>query len=146
MSEELKDEREQLPPIVDMEDKELRQLAVDIVDGRVFGTWNIPEDELKGLLASVFMPLIFIKERLPENLGHIYEYLSEAGERAINGYPMFMSMRFLSKDDTNKIKPLCAQLEQQKQEFLNQGEAACPTNPTPPMTDGPDGEISTPLT
>jgi hypothetical protein len=104
---------------------------------------------MDGLLISVFIPLAFVQQRLPTNLGHVYEYLSEAGLRAVNGYPTFMSMKFLSKDDADRLLPMIKKLEQQKIDFLESNdikEEACQQNPTPPTTDGQDGETSAPRT
>ena len=33
----------------------------------------------------------------------IYEYIENAGPRAINGNPTFLSLRMISKDDTKKV-------------------------------------------
>jgi hypothetical protein len=37
------------------------------------------------------------------NIGLIYEYISNAGPMGINGKPIFMSCRFLTKEDTTKM-------------------------------------------
>jgi len=56
----------------------------------------------------VFMVLIFMgakqrREMIKNPPGLIYEYLSEAGPRSINGMPSFFSMRMLSKADAEKV-------------------------------------------
>jgi len=38
-----------------------------------------------------------------KNIGLVYEYLSEAGPRCINGCPTFTSVRLLSREDTIKM-------------------------------------------
>jgi hypothetical protein len=51
-----------------------------------------------------------VEPGLPADLGMIWEYMSKAGPRSVNGVPMFMSMRFLSKDDTLKVTKMIARL------------------------------------
>jgi len=38
-----------------------------------------------------------------ENIGMVYEYISESGPRSINGNPIFYSFRLLSKIDCDKM-------------------------------------------
>jgi len=38
-----------------------------------------------------------------EGIGMIYEYISEAGPRSINGNPIFYSLKILSKTDCDKM-------------------------------------------
>ena len=91
-------------------DEELRALARDRVEGRIFTDRDCPPE----LLASCFMVAAlgglteivrFTKEHpnSPERLGLVYEYLTEAGERGVNGYPMFMSIQVLNAADREKI-------------------------------------------
>lgn len=86
-------------------DKELKQLAVDILAGKVFGTWNFQDvNEANSLVSSVFMPLAFMSEEdrkklLSMEVSHFYETMDKAGPRSINGYPMFMSMQTLTSGE-----------------------------------------------
>ncbi len=43
------------------------------------------------------------KKEFVESIGMIYEYNSKSSPMAINGYPSFMSCKFMSKDDTVKF-------------------------------------------
>jgi hypothetical protein len=38
-----------------------------------------------------------------DQIGAIIEYLDKAGERSINGYPIFMSCRVVHKDDWAQV-------------------------------------------
>lgn len=38
-----------------------------------------------------------------ESIGLIYEYISQSGPICVNGCPTFMSIRFLNKDDTERM-------------------------------------------
>ncbi len=77
--------------------EEIRKLALDIAEERVFGSWMIPEDELDDTLAIVFMPLALGGEKhLPEDASVLYEYLDKSKHKTTKGYPIFVSMKVLS--------------------------------------------------
>lgn len=101
-----------------LSDKRLKKLALDIVNGKVFGSWNVKNEKELGM---VFMVLIFSSpDMLPKDLGSIYEYLSEAGPTSINGYPVFYSCNFLSNEETQKVQKYCAELKENQNQFLNE--------------------------
>ncbi len=86
-------------------EEEIKELANDIYKGNVFTDRHIqkPED-----LSTVFMPLIFLEEKDIDDLkknppGMVYEYMTEAGPRMINGMPTFWSVRMISQEDTKKV-------------------------------------------
>lgn len=86
-------------------DEELRALARDVAEGRVFTDRHIRD---AGLFASVFMPLVFMDDEYRARLeanppGLVYEYLEKAGPRSVNGYPMFLSLRLLSQPDAVRM-------------------------------------------
>lgn len=86
-----------------MTEQELRQLAVDIKGGSVFTSNHIPTEDTM-MLGSIFMPLFFMTEEQNKNFieqkpALLYEYMSQAGERGVNGYPIFMSMKFVTEDE-----------------------------------------------
>jgi hypothetical protein len=89
-----------------MIDKELKRLAIDIVEGKVYGTFCMNEYDIE-LLTAIFMPIFFMDEEqrneLCKDLAHIYEYIDHAGPRSINGHPMFTSMRTLNKQQWAKV-------------------------------------------
>jgi len=96
--------------ILSKTDEELRVLARDRVEGRIFTDQDCPKE----LITSCFMVAAlgglteivrYTKEHpnSPDRLGLVYEYMTEAGERGVNGYPMFMSLRVLNAADREKI-------------------------------------------
>lgn len=91
----------------------LKQLAIDIRAGQVFTDRHCRDvDEL----TSSFMVLLFLEDEKTiqaiKNAGLVYEYLSEAGPRAINGRPMFFSCRVLSKEDASTVWEIVKKLEE----------------------------------
>lgn len=100
----------------EMTEAELRQLAIDIMDGRVFGTWNVQDPRDIGM---VFMTLAF-GARIPACVAQLYEYLDKAGPRSINGMPSFFSCRLLSRKMWFRLVPMLAELERQREEFLKE--------------------------
>jgi hypothetical protein len=106
-------------------DAELRQLAMDIVENKVFTDRHLNENEAS-MLGQVFMPIIFMSEeqtkKVFEDVGMVYEYYSEAGPRGINGLPVFMTVRFLSSDESNRIAPMIKTIQEFKRQFLGKKE------------------------
>lgn len=102
-------------------DEEIRQLAVDAEGGLVFTDRHINKNEDPGILGSVFMPLAFMdggqKKSFQEDvasgkIGLIYEEMEKAMPRSINGYPIFMSMKYLSKDEADRFFEAIKQLRE----------------------------------
>ena len=77
--------------------KELKKLAEDIFDGKVFGTWDIKGEE--NLIPMVFFVAAFAPEKIPKDTAHLFEYMENALPRCVNGKPMFMSCRILTKKE-----------------------------------------------
>jgi len=82
-------------------DDELHQLALAVFRGEVFTDRHV--DDLH-MVPSIFMILNFLDDDALATFrttppGMIYEYMREAGERSVNGYPMFMSMKLLNQAD-----------------------------------------------
>lgn len=87
-----------------MTDGEIRKFVDDFVSDRIFTDRHIRPNEAKRMVGNVFMvlmltPMHLIPEEEFANLGCIWEYLSKAESRGINGYPCFFSARFMHKDD-----------------------------------------------
>lgn len=101
-------------------DDELRALAMDITDDKVFTDRHLRENEIP-MLGQVFMPIIFMDpaefKRISKDIGMIYEYNKEAGPRAINGLPLFMSCKFLSKEECTRIAPFIHEIHEFKQKY-----------------------------
>ena len=105
-------------------DKELKEIAKDMYHNVIFSNMHIrPNDS--HLTMSIFMTFAMIGPGMHsdgeresaidgvleeefynkwlENIGMIYEYMEKASPRGINGYPMFMSVNYLDKEDTKKV-------------------------------------------
>lgn len=96
--------------------EELRRLALDIADGKVFGSWMVQTD----MVPLVFMVLaIGGPASFPSNGVAVYEYLDKAGPRSINGCPTFFTCSVLTKQDLNFLQPEVKRLVQQKRKYLN---------------------------
>jgi len=96
-----------LPP------EELKKIAIDLRAGRIFCDRQLDTCIDPGM---VFMPIMFFDDKTTESLradppGLVYEYMSEALPRGVNGYPCFMSMRYLSIDDTKSLFEIIKKLE-----------------------------------
>lgn len=105
-----------------MTPEELRGLAVDVVDGRVFTSDQVETE----MLRSVFMAVHFMNqetidkwENEPENApALLYEYISEAGPMAINGYPVFTSFRILLAADTALFRKYVQEYLAMRKQFV----------------------------
>ena len=85
-------------------EEELKTLALDIFQEKVFTTLHIPENE-GHMIRSIFMP-IGLGGLTPEQaaeVGMLYEYLSQAGPRSVNGYPCFFSVQCVNKADMDQL-------------------------------------------
>src|SRR5271168_5155168 len=89
-------------------DDQLKQLAKDIHSGLVFTSNHLPMDN-PALLGAVFMPLVMMNDQQQKDFtdkrpGMVYEYMDKAGPRSFDGYPMFMSLQFITIDDYEKLR------------------------------------------
>jgi hypothetical protein len=98
---------------------ELKQLAVDISDGRVFTSFQVRNDID---LPTVFMPLVFLTEKQYEEMGEIYMIYEYEGKelqgRYINGMPIFFSMNILNKEDTEYVMEEVQKLNEFKKAYM----------------------------
>lgn len=96
--------------------EELKQLAMDIIDGKVFGSWMIKD---LSDIPMVFMVSVFMKKKdIPKDLAHFYEYNDKAGRMSVNGMPCFFSAHILLKKEAEKLQPLINEYREQKEKFL----------------------------
>jgi len=103
-----------------MTDDAIKQLAIDIVDGKVFTSSHIPNYED---ISMVFMPLAFLDEKQKKDLltkdpAFIYEYMSESCKMSVNGMPTFMSFRFLNSKDLKKLNEFSKEYQELKDKFM----------------------------
>lgn len=107
-----------------LDDDKLKQIAKDMYNNVIFSSLFLTEHD-QHLITSIFTAFAFIgpgmdgednRERVigavleqehyenwVKEIGMIYENMSEALPRGINGYPMFMSCKFLDRKDTKKV-------------------------------------------
>lgn len=88
--------------------KELKEIAVGIVEGNIFSSLSIPPGEADNLIHLIFMPLIFLTDEQREELiakkpAVIFAHLKDAGPRAVNGYPIFMNMEVLGREEADQL-------------------------------------------
>lgn len=105
-------------------DEDLKKIAIDMYEGRIFCDRHVQHSED---LKMVFMPIAMgaFAESTEEELndiGMIYEYLSEAGPRSTNGMPNFFSLKILSKNETKTVFEHYDTYKQLKEDFLNNGQ------------------------
>jgi len=98
-----------------MTDDDINALAGEICRGGVFTSNHIRKEDI-GMLPVIFIPLVFacpklIEELRKEDMGMIYEYISEAGPSSVNGYPSFFSLHIVSQEDANRVWEKYAQIK-----------------------------------
>jgi len=109
-----------------MKPQEKAQLAIDISDGKVFGTWDRRLNDQPSLVGSVFMPVAFgmfgtpEMQAIREDIAHLYEYFDKAGPRSINGCPIFYSAHFILKPDWEIVLARVTELEEFKKKMTSQ--------------------------
>jgi hypothetical protein len=88
-------------------DKELKEIAMGIRAGTIFTDRNIRKQD-HYMIGSIFMPIALMddedrKEYIASKPGMIFEHISKAAPRAVNGYPIFFTMQTLSYDEADKV-------------------------------------------
>jgi hypothetical protein len=104
-------------------EQELRQLATDIAEGKVFGTWCMSNLDF---IPNVFMVINFLDDTSLEQIAkekpvHIYEYLDKAQPMGVNGMPTFFSMNFISGQEWVLLLSMIDKLKKQKKLFIEEG-------------------------
>jgi|AntRauTorcE11897_2_1112592.scaffolds.fasta_scaffold00044_23 hypothetical protein len=83
-----------------MEDDEIREFVDALLSGNLFTSEQVQNESD---IPMVFMPLMLGAsehlEPIIDDIGCLYEYMSKAGPRGINGQPVFYSFNVLHKDD-----------------------------------------------
>lgn len=101
-------------------DEELRKIAMDIGEGRIFSDRHLrSSNDIK----SVFMVLNLmdkdtLEKFLKDEPAFIYEYLDKASERMCNGMPSFLSLQYLNKVETKRMLELFNEYKKTKESFL----------------------------
>lgn len=104
-----------------MTEAELKVLAIDVVEGRVFGSWMLSEQD-QHLLAAIFLPFAFpgATGKLPDNVWGLYEYLDKAKKQKVREYPAFVTCKFLTQTDCEALNPMIRKYADLKQSFLGE--------------------------
>lgn len=102
-----------------MSDAELRAFVVECCSGQIFTSAHITDPELLGM---VFMPITFgafenARREYLEEIGVVWERMSAAGPRSINGMPCFFSMHIMHKDDWDRALKAIQAEEQRRKEI-----------------------------
>ena len=107
-------------------DGEIRELAADAAEGKLFGSWqfNSPA-EAKSMIPVVFMVMSFMEKKDLKDLKdrevvHFYEYVHKAGPRSVNGYPCFMSMHVLTAGEWERFIPAYEEYRKMQARFRNE--------------------------
>lgn len=87
--------------IPSLSDQDLKNLARDIYEGRVYTDRHDDGEGFKAFY-SVMLGGLSGYGGL-ENVGMVYEYVDKAGPMSVNGRPRFFSHRFLNTEDVVKI-------------------------------------------
>ena len=107
-----------------MNEKNLRELAMDICDGKVFHDRLINPERFQQDVGMVFMPLALggmegLKEK---TIGLMYEYYDKAGPRSVNGMPCFFSCSILHRDCLSDLGKYMDEVEYFKSKFMGDKE------------------------
>lgn len=102
-------------------DLELKQLAADIYENKVFTDRHVHKEH-SHILSMVFIPLILktyeVEVEQGKEISLIYEYMDKAGPRAINGYPIFLSVNFLTREEHERMNTFYESYKTIKETFL----------------------------
>lgn len=99
-----------------MTPEEIKELATDTFMEKVFFSTMLPEHDAH-LLSSVFMATVFMDSKQIDQIRKdkvvaFYEHLDKAGPRTINGYPIFMSMKTITKGDLVEVQKIVEKLRE----------------------------------
>lgn len=98
-------------PIERMAEDDLRELARRVVTNEVYVAWTPEMMEYSfGAMLRLAGPSLAEEDVL--SIGLVYDDMANAGERAINGYPMFLSMKLMHKDDVETFVDLCRRIDE----------------------------------
>lgn len=90
------------PPMI-----ELKELPSEIPDDMGVDEWEVLQNGGHDRMVDAAEKINDARmAQYSAELGIVWEYLSEALPRSINGYPIFMSCRVMNKSDWNKIWPV----------------------------------------
>lgn len=105
-----------------MTEEQLKNLAIEVTEGKVFGSWMIPEEKMETLLPIIFLPYHWgaaetIKD---QDVSVLYEHMVKTKRKTKDGYPVFMSFKTLSKDECSRLAELVKKLNDMKLQFMGE--------------------------
>ena len=101
--------------------RNLRSVALEIVEGKIFGSWQLANPDIE--LRLVFMVLVFCKkEDMPEDAYVVYEYMANAGPGSVNGLPMFFSCYFMTKTEFETVSNYVEEIKKLRKSFLTDND------------------------
>jgi hypothetical protein len=91
--------------LINKTDEELKQIAKDIFHGHIFCDRHLraPSDLERVFAVIALGGLKDLPKEDVLDIGLIYEYREKSSPVGINGYPMFFSAQFISKNDATKV-------------------------------------------
>lgn len=100
-----------------MTEEEMGKLARDMAMEKVFTNLHVPEED-SGMLKSIFMVAALggLADVDAKQIGMIYEYLDRAGPRSVNGYPIFMSLRMVHREQVGPLMERVGQISRMLEE------------------------------
>jgi hypothetical protein len=108
-------------PYVPLTEMEVRQLATDIYNNRVFGTWDM-DMRHPLLLGMIFSGVNGLPEEEWVNehdIHQFYEYIDKSTGSLANGYPVFFSVKALSREDMSRVSQEVETLEDMVRSLVN---------------------------
>jgi len=107
-----------------LDEKKLRELAMDICDGKIFHDRMIGPDRLRQDVGMVFMPFALgaLEGLKPKTIGLMYEYYDKAGPRSVNGMPCFFSFRILHRNNLDDLQKYMEEIDYFKSKFMGNKE------------------------
>jgi len=96
-------------------DEKLRELALDLYRGEIFCDRHIIDQDLR-MTDMIFIPLGMMDKKtwaefIIQEVGLVYEYIKNASPRGINGYPIFMTIRYLNEIDAERMWEIYQEIE-----------------------------------
>ncbi len=106
----------------DMSDRELRALALDAVEGRLYGTWMCANsDEMRASFPILgLVDQEWFEGMKARNVVHFYEKMDKAAPIGVNGKPMFFSAHALTQSNFERLASLINMLLEQRRQFLGE--------------------------
>ena len=116
MTKRPKNQKHEIPRLTE---PEMIKFIDDFLNDLIFTSAHLPRDDEMSM-NMVFMPFATLTNDslVTKDLGIIWEYLSKAGPCAINGYPMFLSARFMHKDDWTHARKFIIDYEEKRKQTL----------------------------